>query len=64
MSIQISSAWCAPLRLHFPAQEGHRAVGANSKEGHKDDQKDGSPLLRGKIYRVGVAQSGEGKAAG
>lgn len=28
-----------------PAQEEHRPVGANPKEGHKDDQKDGSPLL-------------------
>jgi len=31
------------------------------EEGHKGDQQDGTPLLRGKAERVGVVQPGEEK---
>jgi len=34
------------------------------EEGHKNDQRDGTPLLRGKAERVGAVQPGEEKAPG
>ena len=34
------------------------------EEGHKNDQRDGTALLRGKAERVGVVQAGEEKALG
>ncbi|GAB0205380.1 mitochondrial enolase superfamily member 1 [Grus japonensis] len=39
-------------------------VKADPEEGHEDDQKDGTPLLRGRAERVGVVQPGEKKALG
>jgi len=45
-------------------QEGRGAVGASPKEGHKNDPRDGTPLLRGKAERVGAVEPGEEKAAG
>jgi len=43
---------------------GHGAVGAGPEEGHKNDQRTGASLLRGKAERVGLVQPGEEKAAG
>jgi len=50
--------------LEPPAKEERGAVGADPEEGDKDDQRAGTPLLRGKAERVGVVQPGEEKAAG
>jgi len=47
-----------------PAQERHGAVGAVPEESHKNIQRDGVPLLRGKAERVGAVQPGEEKAMG
>jgi len=41
------------------AQERHGHV-----EGHKNDQRAGTPLLGGKSERVGIVQPGEEKAVG
>ncbi|KAK4815346.1 LOW QUALITY PROTEIN: hypothetical protein QYF61_000178 [Mycteria americana] len=46
--------------LASPAQERHGPVGAGPEEGHKNDQRAGTPLL--KAERVGVVQPGEEKA--
>ena len=48
----------------FSVQEKHGPVGAGPEEGHKNDQKAGTPLLRGKADRVGVVQPREEKAPG
>ena len=50
--------------LESSAQERHGPVGAGPEEGHKNDQRDGTALLRGKAERVGVVQPGEEKAPG
>ena len=43
-------------------QERHRPVGVGPEEGHKNDQRDRTPLLSGKAERVGVVQPREYKA--
>ena len=45
-------------------QEGREPVGEGPEEGHKNDQRDGAPLLRGKAERVEAVQPGEEKAPG
>jgi len=46
------------------AQERHGPVGTGPEEGQKNDQRSGTPLLRGQAERVGAVQPGEEKAAG
>ena len=46
------------------AQEIHGPIGAGPEEGHKNDQRDGTPLLWGKADRVGAVQLGGEKASG
>jgi len=43
--------------LEPSAQEGHGPVGVGPEEGHRNDQRAGTSLLRGK---TGVVQPGEG----
>ena len=50
--------------LQPSAQERHGPAGVRPEEGHKDDQRDGAPLLWGKAERVGAVQHGEEKAPG
>lgn len=50
--------------LGSSAQERHGPVGAGPEEGHKNEQRDGEPLLWGKAERVGVVQPGEERAPG
>jgi len=50
--------------LEPPEQEGRRAVGVDSEEGHKDDLMAGTPLLQGKAETVGAVQPGAEKALG
>jgi len=50
--------------LEPSAQERHGPVGADLEEGHKNDQRDGTALLKGKAERVGAVQCGEEKAPG
>jgi len=45
-------------------QERHGPVGAGPEEGHKNDQRDGTPLLQGEAERVGAVRPGEEKAPG
>jgi len=52
------------LVLEPSAQERHGPVGAGPEEGQKNDQRAGTPLLRGKAERLGAVQPGEEKAAG
>ncbi|KAK4818961.1 LOW QUALITY PROTEIN: hypothetical protein QYF61_022628 [Mycteria americana] len=46
--------------LEPSAQERYGRVGAGLEEGHKNDQRDGTPLLQRKAERVGVVQPGQG----
>ena len=57
---------CGVLRppLKPSAQERHRPVGAGPEKGHKNDQRDGTPLLGGKAERGGAIQPGEEKPPG
>jgi len=45
-------------------QERHRPVGVHPKEGHKNYQNDGTPLLQGQAERAGAVQTGEKRAPG
>ena len=49
--------------MESSVQERHGAVGAHPEEGHKNDPRDGTPLLRGQVERAGAVQHGEEKAA-
>jgi len=40
----------------------HRPVGVCPEEGHKNDPRDGTPLLQGRVERAGAVQPGGGKA--
>jgi len=66
--LPLCSAETLPGVLHPtpepPAQERHGPVGAGSQEGHKNDQRAGTPLLWGKAESVGAVQPGEEKAVG
>jgi len=48
--------------LEPSAQERHGPAGAGLEESHKNDQRDGTPFLRGKAERVGAVQPGAEKA--
>ena len=43
-------------------QEKHVALEACPEEGHKNELRDGTPLLRGQAERAGAVQPGEEKA--
>jgi len=40
-------------------QERHGSVGAHPEEGHKNDPRDGTPLLRGQAERAEAVQPRE-----
>ena len=48
-----------PVQTYIPTP-----AGAGSEEGHKNDLRDGAPLLGGKAERVGTVEPGEEKAPG
>ncbi|KAJ7396423.1 hypothetical protein BTVI_145404 [Pitangus sulphuratus] len=50
--------------LGSSAEERHQPIRVDPEEGHKDDQKDGAPLLQRKAERGGVVQHGEKKTSG
>jgi len=50
--------------LEPSAQQSHGPIGVGQEEGHKNNQRDGTPLLWGKAERVGVVRPGEEKAPG
>ena len=67
-----SSTLCSPESSHgvlCPAlastvEERHGPIGAGPEEGHKNNQRDGTPLLRRKAERVGIIQPREEKSPG
>ena len=65
----ILPVYSALLRPHLQSciqlwSEKHGAVGAGPEEGHKNDQKDGTPPLWGEAERFGAVQPGEEQAPG
>ena len=44
------------------AQERHGSVGVCPNEGHRNDPREGTPLIRGQAGRAGAVQPGEEKA--
>jgi len=50
--------------LEPPVQETPRPVGVGPEEGHRNDERAGTPLLWGKAETVGAVQPGEEKALG
>ena len=48
--------------LRHSAQERHGSAGALPEEGHKNGQKDGTPVLREQAETAGVVRPGEEKA--
>ena len=50
--------------LGMPVQEGCRAVGTGSEEGHENDQRAGVPLLQRQAEGAGIIQPGKDKALG
>ena len=50
--------------LEPSAQERHGPVGGGPEECHKNDRRDGTPLLWGKAERIEAVQPGEEKAPG
>ena len=51
-----------PALVEPSAQERHGPVGVGPQEGHRNDPRDGEPLLCGKAERVGTVQPGEEEA--
>lgn len=43
-------------------QEGHRSVGTHPEKGHKNYQRERTPLLQGQAERAGTVQPGEEKS--
>lgn len=64
--------YSALVRLHLfcvqdvksSVQKRHGPVGLYPEEGHRNDPKDGTPVLRGQAVRVGAVQPGEEKLQG
>ena len=52
------------LDVESSVQERHGPVGAHPEEGHKNDPRDGTPILLGQAERAGAVQPGEEKALG
>jgi len=50
------------VQMCSPQYRRHRPVGVYSEEGHKNDPRAESPLLRGQAERAWAAQPGEEKA--
>lgn len=50
--------------MESSVQERHWSVGAGKKEGHKNNQRDGTPILWGQTKKVRAVQLGEKKTLG
>ena len=48
--------------MESSVQERHGPVGVCPEEGHKNDPRDGAPLLQGQAERAGAIQAEEEKA--